>query len=149
MFSCDTVVALPNSTKDGRLIFAKNSDRHPNEAQSVVFFPRKTYPLGSKVKCTYIEVPQVTETNAVILSKPFWMWGAEMGVNEFNVAIGNEAIFTKGQDTNKIALMGMDLLRLTLERAKNANEALEILTSLLEEHGQGQLLVDLIAILYY
>jgi len=30
---CDTLVALPNFTKDGTVIFGKNSDRPPNEAQ--------------------------------------------------------------------------------------------------------------------
>ena len=31
---CDTMVALSNSTKDGSVIFAKNSDRQPNEPQT-------------------------------------------------------------------------------------------------------------------
>ena len=31
LFSCDTVIALPCATKDGSTIFAKNSDRDPNE----------------------------------------------------------------------------------------------------------------------
>ena len=29
---CDTFVALPSHTASGNLIFAKNSDREPNEA---------------------------------------------------------------------------------------------------------------------
>ncbi len=33
---CDTIVALGNSTVDGSVIFAKNSDRDPNEAQQIV-----------------------------------------------------------------------------------------------------------------
>jgi len=33
---CDTIVALGNSTTDGNVLFAKNSDREPNEAHEVV-----------------------------------------------------------------------------------------------------------------
>ncbi len=45
--------------------------------------------------CTYLDVPQVTHTHAVLLAKPFWIWGAEMGTNDQGVTIGNEAVFTK------------------------------------------------------
>ncbi|HNN75479.1 MAG TPA: acyl-coenzyme A:6-aminopenicillanic acid acyl-transferase, partial [Leptospiraceae bacterium] len=35
---CDTAVALPNATREGITILAKNSDREPNEAQAIVRF---------------------------------------------------------------------------------------------------------------
>lgn len=51
---------------------------------------------------------------AVILSKPAWMWGAEMGANDAGVVIGNEAVFTKLETSEDIEekLLGMDLVRL-------------------------------------
>jgi len=99
--SCDTFVALPSATSDGSIFFAKNSDREMNEAQNLVFIPSTCHPSeplenfhSKDVKCTYLSIPQVENTFAVLLSQPFWMWGAEMGVNEYGVCIGNEAIFT-------------------------------------------------------
>ena len=133
---CDTVIALGNSTKDGSVLFGKNSDREPNEAQNLVFLPRKKYSNKDKVKCTYISIPQVEETYAVLLSQPFWMWGCEMGANEFGVTIGNEAVWSK-EPYRKTGLLGMDLMRLALERSKAAREALETITNLLEKYGQG------------
>lgn len=49
------------------------------------------------VKCTYIEIPQVQEIYGVLLSKPFWIWGCEMGANECGVAIGNALWEVEGQ----------------------------------------------------
>jgi hypothetical protein len=47
--------------------------------------------VGEKVKCTYIEVDQAAATLPCILSKPEWMWGAEMGANSLGVVIGRGA----------------------------------------------------------
>jgi dipeptidase len=122
---CDTLVALPSKTSSGNLIFGKNSDREPLEAQAVAHFPRK-FPKEKLLNCTYISIPQVELTYEVILSKPFQMWGAEMGVNEFGVCIGNEAVFTNVKfDKKKVGLTGMDLLRLALERSQFRKRSLE------------------------
>jgi len=133
---CDTMVALSNSTKNGSVIFAKNSDRQPNEPLLTIRVPRKKYVPGSKVKCTYIEIDQVEETFEVLLQKPSWMWGAEMGANEFGLNIGNEAVFTREKQGPE-ALLGMDMLRLALERCRNSEDALNLIVSLLERYGQG------------
>lgn len=134
---CDTLVALGNATADGSVIFAKNSDREPNEAHVLLHVPRTRHEPGAMVKCTYIEIPQVPETCEILLSKPFWIWGGEMGVNEHGVAIGNEAVFTREPYDKGPGLIGMDFIRLALERADTARKALEVIIQLLETYGQG------------
>ena len=128
-FMCDTM----GSVKQG--IFAKNSDRSPNEPQVVEWYPAAKHE-EKKIKATYIEVEQVPYTHGFLLSRPVWLWGGEMGVNDCGVCIGNEAVFTKGA-YGKTGLTGMDLLRLGLERSGSATQALSVIIELLERYGQG------------
>lgn len=130
---CDTLVSI---TDDG-VLFAKNSDRDPNESQILEWHPAADHPAGSELACTWITIPQHRHTRAVLLSRPWWMWGAEMGANEAGVVIGNEAVFTRGRSEADPGLLGMDLLRLALERADSANEAVGCIVELLETYGQG------------
>ncbi|XP_043851405.1 secernin-3 isoform X3 [Dromiciops gliroides] len=94
-------------------------------------------PSPSPFKCTYIEIEQAVETYAVILSRPSWLWGAEMGANEHGVCIGNEAVWGREEVCEEEALLGMDLVRLGLERADTAEKAVSIIVELLEKYGQG------------
>ncbi|XP_068920396.1 secernin-2 isoform X1 [Petaurus breviceps papuanus] len=135
--SCDSFVSLPPASAIPAVIFAKNSDRPRDEVQEVVLVPSETHAPGSRLQCTYIEVDQVERTHAMILSRPAWLWGAEMGANEHGVCIGNEAVWTQEPVGQEEALLGMDLLRLGLERGSSAQEALKVITNLLEHYGQG------------
>ncbi|NLW49162.1 MAG: peptidase C69 [Firmicutes bacterium] len=133
---CDTLVVLGNSTQDGSVLFAKNSDRQPNEPHIMIRVPRRQYNRNSSLKTTYITIPQVEETFEIMLLKPSWIWGCEMGGNEFGLNIGNEAVFTK-EKYGPPALLGMDMARIALERCRNTEEAVELIVHLLEIHGQG------------
>ncbi len=132
---CDTMCATPQWT-GGDMLFAKNSDRSPNEPHLVARVPAADHPQGSTVKLTYITIPQAAHTLEAVLCKPSWTWGAEMGVNEAGLAIGNEAVFTRAK-RGPDALLGMDLLRLALERCETAKAAVALMTALLEQYGQG------------
>ncbi|MHB1774736.1 MAG: hypothetical protein ACYCU7_01915 [Acidimicrobiales bacterium] len=128
---CDTLCARGST----RTVFAKNSDRPVGEVQLVGAHPRR--PSGGTVRTQYLELPDAGAA-AAVLARPTWLWGAEHGVNEHGVAIGNELVFTVVDAHGEPeALIGMDLVRLGLERGRTADEALEAMTSLLERHGQG------------
>ena len=134
---CDTMAALGSATTTGHGLLAKNSDRERNEAQFLEILPARDYGAGARLRATYVAIPQARRTHAVLLSRPFWIWGAEMGANEHGVAIGNEAVHPRLKPQRRPSLIGMDLLRLGLERGATAREALGVITSLLEEFGQG------------
>lgn len=134
--SCDTAVALGDITADGGVLLAKNSDRSSHEAQRLIGVPAKTHAPGATLRCQYVTIPQAARTAALIGSQPYWLWGFEHGMNEHGVAIGNEAIFTR-ETPQETGLLGMDLLRLGLERGRTARDALDTITALLQEFGQG------------
>lgn len=134
---CDTILAPPGSTGERVMLLGKNSDRQRNEAQAIEFHPRAVHDPDASLRCTYITIPQAQRTSAVLLCKPFWMWGAEMGANEHGVTVANEALHARGGAPEKEALTGMDLLRLALERARTAALAVNVITDLLERWGQG------------
>lgn len=136
LLSCDTSVVVPPLTADGSVIFAKNSDRSVNECQPLRHFPRESHPAGSFLRTQYLEIPQVETTWEMIGSAPYWLWGFEMGVNEWGVTIGNEAVHTR-EASHLEALIGMDLIRLGLERAKTADDAVGVIGALIELYGQG------------
>ena len=127
---CDTMAASGVATVGGVTLFAKNSDRERNEAQYLQYLPAQDYGRGAVVRATYIAIPQVARTHAVLLSRPFWIWGAEMGANEHGVVIGNEAVHPRALPQRSKALIGMDLLRLGLERGATAAGAIEAITGL-------------------
>jgi dipeptidase len=133
---CDTMVALGEAALHGKTLFAKNSDRPPGECQPLLLVERARHSPGATARCQYIEIPQVAETFRVLGSRPVWLWGFEHGVNEHGLAIGNETIFGR-EPAAATGLLGMDLVRLGLERATSAEQALEVLVDLIEAHGQG------------
>ncbi len=129
---CDTLCA-PGS---GGMVFAKNSDRPPGEVQVAWPFGRRPS-AGGTLRTQYLTIGD-HGAHATFLSCPTWLWGAEHGVNEHAVAIGNERVSTTHDAAAAPpALIGMDLVRLGLERAATAEQAVEVITGLLEVHGQG------------
>ena len=117
------------------MVFAKNSDRPPDEAQVVLAHPARA--AGTTLDTQYLRIDDPGAA-ALVASHPTWLWGAEHGLNEHGVAIGNEKIWTVDDPHAQPAgLLGMDLVRLGLERGRDADEAFAAVTAALEAHGQG------------
>jgi secernin len=134
---CDCLVALGPATAAGHTLWAKNSDRPPDEAQRLEWHPPRRD--DGPVRATHVAVdPAPGPTVGVLGSRPWWMWGFEHGVNEAGVAAGNDTIYTTVDPRPAPpGLVGMDLVRLALERAATAEAAVAVVVELLERHGQG------------
>lgn len=143
---CDTMVG--RNTANAPFFFAKNSDRDPGEPQLIQYVDGREgidSPTHPEHREGYdrIQYPRLMEAAKTfenplraIISRPAWMWGAEMGVNEAGVAIGNEALFARSR-TAKDGLLGMDILRLALHNAQSSSEGVGIVARLIETFGQG------------
>ncbi len=116
--------------------FGKNSNRVPGECHVVVTLPAVECDTATVLQCTHISIAQVPRRYGIILGKPWWTWGGEMGANNRGVVIGIEPVLTRDHESEP-GLIGMDLVRLGLERGATAAEALDVITSLLQNHGQG------------
>jgi secernin len=128
---CDTLCAVGRD----RTLFAKSSDRPRDEVQVVEVHPGRV--ARGPLRTTHMEIDDAG-AYALTGSRPTWMWGFEHGINEHRVAIGNERIFTVDDPRQASpALTGMDLVRLGLERGRTADDAISVVTELVERHGQG------------
>lgn len=145
-WSCDTFVALPDATADGAVVLGKNSDRPAGECQPLRYWPRRPAGPRGRLRLAYLDIADVEPSWAHLGSSPHWCWGHELGVNEWDVAIGNEALFTRDLAENVArtrtgepvapGILGMELVRLGLERATSAKHALDIMTELIDQYGQ-------------
>ncbi len=137
MNSCDTLSIDKGYFSSNQNFFGKNSDRPLGEAQPLVFYDAAEHAPGDMVKCTHLTIPQVKHTYATMGCQPYWIWGYEIGVNECGLAIGNEAEGSRCEEETEEGLLGMDMLRLALERAATARQGIDIIASLLKEYGQN------------
>lgn len=144
--SCDNIVALSNTTRTENVLVGKNSDRPADESQPLIFNEGNTDEHGGTLELAYREIPQAETTFTTLGAAPYWCWGYELGINEHGLTIGNEAVFTKplkraidqtrAGNPPENGILGMEYVRLGLERAKNAEDAVSVITDLLEQYGQ-------------
>lgn len=127
---CDTIWFKGNTLS----IFGKNSDRNAHEAQTVELVPQRQ--PKPELSVGTLRFALEDKGFAYCASVPCWMDGAEMGVNEWGVAIGNEAVFSRFSRA-KNGVPGMVFIKAALMSSKTAEEALQLLITLTETQTQG------------
>jgi secernin len=139
---CDMVVALGRATVDGRTLFGHNSDRPRGLGDLGASTPvvRRTlgrpFTPGEVVRTQCLEIPQVRQTYTVLGVQPAGAWGYDHGLSGQQVAMGRAALRTRLR-CDKPTLLGTDLVRLVLERARSARHGVDVLLDLMDRHGQG------------
>ncbi len=134
---CDTLVSLAGSTARGAALFAKNSDRERNEAQALEMTPRRRG--GGPPQAHLHHHPRRGGDPRLPAQPPVLDVGRRDGRQRaWRGRSGNEALHAKTPAQRKRALTGMDLVRLGLERAASAAEAVAVITGLLERYGPGR-----------
>src|SRR5262249_20233426 len=132
----DMVVALARATVNGCTLLGHNCNRPRGEGQALARVPGRGFAPGETVQTTSLTIPQVRHTNTVLAGRSPGLWGEQQGVNEHGVAVGVTSIRTKLKN-DQPGLTGTDLVRLALERAASARQAVDVVTDLIGRHGQS------------
>lgn len=129
--ACTNFIVTKGASKDGSSMLTYSADSHTLYGE-LYYWPARQYPAGSMMDVVEWDtgkllgqIPQVTQTYQVVGN-----------MNEFQLAIGETTY--GGLDTLGHANGIMDygsLIYITLQRAKNAREAIKILSELMDTYG--------------
>jgi hypothetical protein len=133
---CDMVVALGNATAAEPALFGQNCHRPLRESQNLRMEPGRDFSLGEKIRTQFLELPQARKTCTVLGIQPQGHWGYLHGLNQHQLVMGCANLRMKLRCPGP-ALLGTDLVRLVLERCAGARQGVDLLTDLVERHGQG------------
>lgn len=131
----DMLVALKEASANGNTLFGLNQYAADDTRRHVCRMPAQTLAAGEMIHAVSFSVPQVRQTYALLGVQPAGRWGMLHGVNENRVAIG-VTDWTSRLNRGTTGDAGPDLVRLALERSRNAHQAVDILTDLLEHLAQ-------------
>lgn len=133
----DMVVALAHATAENQTLFGHN-DNSPVQAspRTLVRTQGRTHATGEEIETPHLRLPQSRQTWSVLATRCGHRWGYQHGFNEHGLVVGVTSIHTKLVQPEP-GLTGPDLVRLALERANSAHQAVEVVTDLIARHGQG------------
>jgi dipeptidase len=134
---CDMMVALGRATVDGHTLFGMNCNRPLREPQSFNQVPGHEHAADEKVRIQSLELPQARQTFTVLAAQPAGCWGFTHGLNDQGVAAGCAALRNK-IPCPESGLARTDLVRLVLQRSRNARTAVDLLIDLVERYGRNQ-----------
>ncbi len=121
---CTDLIVTKGASADGSVMIVYTIDGvfHPHLSRT----PAADHEPGSFVEgIGGGKVKQVPHTYAVV-----------GGVNEHQLAVGESTFGGRGELVNREGLLGYwDLMQLALQRARTAREAIEVITSLVDEYG--------------
>lgn len=131
--ACTNLIAGKGATTDGSVMMSYSADSH-NLFGFLHHSPAARHPKGAMRKITdwdtgkpLGEIPQVAETYNVVGN-----------MNEHQLAIGESTWGGREELADTTGQSVMDygsLIYVTLERAKNAREAIDVMTDLVEKYG--------------
>src|SRR5262249_20255087 len=124
---CNMVVALGRATVDGHTLFGHAATLSAQHPPALCLLPARERALGEVVRTHNAEIPQIRQTHRVLLTRSAGLWGGYHGVNEHGVATGTLPLRTR-LGSEQTGLVGTDLVRLILERAKSARQGVDVLT---------------------
>ncbi len=133
---CTSFLAQGSATRDGVTLVAKNRDLGADSYNAVELVPHKIH-TEKTYRAAYINIPQVKETYKFIGVKSVGRWGFGQGMNEYGVSIVDNDAASMDELAYLKGLHDNDYIRLALERAKTAREAVDVIASLTEKYGQA------------
>jgi dipeptidase len=132
----DMVAALGRATQDGHTLFGHNI-RQPGRAGLTLHRSvGRTHAPEEKIDTHGLILPQARQTMTAVGVQVQGQWGYDHGVNLCGVAAGCTAPWTRLAG-ERPGLLGSDLVRLGLERARTARQAVDLVCDLICRHGQG------------
>lgn len=147
--SCTSVLVGRNASATGSPIHCHLEDNGVDDAVHLIYFPRMKH-SGEVLKLSHVEIHQVPETFAywgIVLAPgtpmskkaaaeaPTSTW-LLCGMNEYGVSIGANGVTSKEPTNKKKGLSFFEVIKLVMERAKNAWETVNLIGRLVEEYGQ-------------
>ena len=135
---CDMVVALGGATVSGAaFVGANNYDFGlPESKDGLRYLPAREHAVGEMLSFAKVQILEARQTQGVLGFQPSGAWGLRQGCNDQRLVVGMASWKSRLEPTPG-GLLGTDLVRLTLERGQSARHGLEILTELIERHGQA------------
>jgi secernin len=132
----DVMVALGPATADRQTLFAHNCSLRAEELALLHRRPGKEFAPGERICTPCWQLPQARRTRTVLASRKRSDWGYLDGLNDQGLALGSVGGRTRCSAPDESALQASDLVRLVLERCDHARQGVDLLTQLIEEHGQ-------------